>query len=752
MNHNYSHNYSKLLDDYSPSSGMSEVDGLSDSDWLDIASNRESDDNDSVISGDSSSENMGLTPVSRRSSISIGSSRDEDIDAWEGFVEELGDEEAQNAEPATAVLPSTAVMAESAMTASETTASAMHDPVEEQRVNEALDQSMISTLSASRSSTASAHGSIRDLRLSFPDPLTSSQNELNRSYENVPQSDTMLDIDVLVDETNDVDHSAVAIDPFGLYFEEDVGLITSIPAVAEKTLDEDKTPFEVVLYGSPSSIKWSFVSALVEKGGLVSGHALVEALPSADHHTRFLQLRPTIDDPSSDTYVIPVYDKTGDIVPSPHALVKRPSLAVVYLPLTMRTPVAADHTLYLPVLVPSSLIESSVSRDTAERDWDALSIPNDKVAHLNIDTEYPIFDGSNAEDIRDMRAHRLLQRLLSVAKKRSVKVMSDHISPAQAVTFFALMSLIVGFAMNTAFRKSTAPTPTVTTFAPVSTFWGIFGLEINHTSVPATTARVNTPIMTTHKEFSLSVFNPGSTSLSITSNSQLTKASPSATHAVVESHCKPPTWTDKVKSAKDIIVRPVIQLSAEAGPTTTVATQTIEASRLASKTTSMGLDVESLSQALDERMARLRNEYRVDELIESLDDLARAIRRQTLYRVGKAKEIRDQVQYRHERARGKAKEIKKKGEEIIYLAGTELVEKTNMAKKTARDITTYLAKMESWRTYQKAHADWVSLLKKRGHEGSNIRHRKENVKDKKSMKSSGHCGLFSCSLTDFYLA
>ncbi|KAG6873945.1 hypothetical protein C0995_008984 [Termitomyces sp. Mi166 len=743
---------------------MSEVDSLSDSDWLDIASNRESDDNDSVISGDSCSEDLGLTPVSRRSSISIGSSRDGDIDAWEGFVEGAGDEEPQSIEPATAMLPLTAVMVVSAMmTASEATMGAIHDPVEEQRVNEALDQSMISTLSASRSSTASAHGSIRDLRLSFPDPLTSSQNELNRSYEDVPQSKATLDTDVPADETNDIDHSAVAIDPFGLYFEEDACPIISAPAVTEQALDEDKALFEVVLYGSPSSIKWSFVSALMEKAGLVSGHTLVELVPSVDQLTRFLQLRPKVDDPFlNDTHVIPVYDRTENVkdVSSSRVLVKRPSLAIVYLPSTLRMPIAPDHTLYLPVFVPSPLMGSNVSKDMAKRDWDALSIPNNKVVHVNMDTEYPIFNSSNVQDIQDVRAHRLLQRLLSVAKKRPVKVLSDHISPAQAVTLFALMSLIVGFAMNTALRKSTTPTPTTTTTsAPVSTFWGIFGPDVNHTSVPATTARASTPMMATHKELSLSIFNPGTTSLSITSNSQLTKASSPVTPAVVASHYKPSSWTDKVKSAKDLIVRPVTQLSAEAGPSTTVATQTIATSRSASKTAPMGLNVESLSQTLDERVARIRNEYRVDELIESLDDLARAIRRQTLHRVdkgkGKAKEIKDQVQYRHERARGRAKELKKKGEEIIYLAGTEFVERTNMAKKRARDITTHLANTEPWRTYQKARADWVTLLKEKGREGSNKRLEKKGSskgKCKKTMKSSSPCSLFARSLADFYLA
>lgn len=308
------HSLSQRLDDYPPSSGISEVDSLSDSDWLDIASNRESDDNDSVISGDSYSEDMGLTPLSRRSSISISSSRDGDIDAWEGFVEGPGEEGAQSPEPATVIPPLTAVTVESSMAVPKAAVGVAHDPVEEQRVNEALDQSMISTLSASRSSTASAHTSIRDLRLSFPDPLSSSQIELNRFCEDVEVSDATLDTDISTNEANDVDHSAVVIDPFGLYFEEGRTPITSTSTAIEQSFNEDKTLFEVVLYGSPSSIKWSFVSTLVEKAGLVSGHTLVEVASSTDQFTRFLKLQSKGEDALlSDTHVIPVHDRTGYI-------------------------------------------------------------------------------------------------------------------------------------------------------------------------------------------------------------------------------------------------------------------------------------------------------------------------------------------------------------------------------------------------------------------------------------------------------
>ncbi|KAG6813915.1 hypothetical protein H0H92_005764 [Tricholoma furcatifolium] len=784
MNHS-----SHLLDvpDYPPSSGVSEVDSLSDSDWLDLSSNRESDDNDSVMSGDSDAEDAGVMRLSRRSSISIGSSRDGDVDAWEGFVEESGDEGAQGFVPAHAMPLLTAVsLDETALIASQTTVGATDDPSEDQRVKAALDQSMISTLSSSRSSTASAHASLRDLRLSFPDPLTSSQNELNRSYEKVTSSDITVNTKDPVDNIATIDNVPADVDPG--HCEEDPGLSSTTPAVTEQAFEENKDSFDVMLYGSSSSNKWSFISALLEKVALASDHILTE-VPRPLQPIRCFCIQHKSIDLLPVAHFISIYDRTGEnvnnILPR-RPLAKRPSLAIVYLPTVIQTPLPTNHTFYLPILKSSA---SDVEAIIATREWDQLSIPSDKVVRLGLDSESPIFNGDNVNAIQDEPARHLLrkllytstmQKLLSSSKKRSVKGSLEHLSPAHAVTLwvsftllslymiindlsrFALMSLIVGFAMNTAFRKSTPPTPTTTTSSPASTFWGISGPEVNHTSVLTSTLRANPPVLTTHKEQSLSIFDPGSTSLAITSNNKMSETKPLTTPVVsVPSLCIPSLWT-KVKSVKDVIVDSGTKSAPEAGPSTPVVSHSDVPIKSESKTTALSLVIESLTEVVDAHVERFRNEYRVNELIESLDELARAIRRQTLRSVdtgkGKAREIRDNVQYRHERARGKAKELRRKGEEIISLASTEFTERTNMAKKRAREITTNLAKSESWRTYQQVQANWMSLLEEKGREGSTDgraskkRHEGKCRSGKNLNAGGGPCRLFSRSLADFYLA
>lgn len=298
--------------DYPPSSGMSELDSLSDSDWLDIASNRGSDDNDSVISGDSDRDEIGFrVPLSRRSSMSIGSSREGDVEAWEGFVDDSGDEDAPKLESTN----SPAVTADlEATVGEEGLVGSAHDLVEEQRVKAALDQSLISTLSASRSSSASTHTS-RDLRLSFPDPLTSSRDELRRSYDDVsPSETTFTTTDIATDYATDGADVTMEVPPSS----EDPGTFTTTPEIPQDDVrlqprDVKKAEFEVALYGRSPSAKWSFVQEFVKRAIAMSGRTVIDISPCTTDIIRLLRLKRQIEDPSFSSELVPVYDWTDGI-------------------------------------------------------------------------------------------------------------------------------------------------------------------------------------------------------------------------------------------------------------------------------------------------------------------------------------------------------------------------------------------------------------------------------------------------------
>jgi hypothetical protein len=301
---------------------MSELDSLSDSDWLDISSSRESDDNDSIISADSDHK-VDFIPLSRRSSMSVGSSRESDVEAWEGFIDDSGDEGERNLQcevvPEAASIKAADIDVHAIDAVVAPAVPAHVEIAEEQRVKEALDQSLVSTLSASRSSVGSTHNSLRDLRLSFPDPLTSSRDELHRSYNNVSPSETH-SIASDVAEDNITDDAAGRDDvtaeiPVPLN-NQDLGLLATTPEVSHQGVwlspEDNKAEFEVVLYGSPSPVKWNLLEELVRKMVSVSGRTLHDASICLSSSTQYLHLQRKIDESLSISEFVAVHDRTAD--------------------------------------------------------------------------------------------------------------------------------------------------------------------------------------------------------------------------------------------------------------------------------------------------------------------------------------------------------------------------------------------------------------------------------------------------------
>ena len=236
-------------------SAVSEHESHSDSDWLDIAStDRDSDDNDSIYSTRETDHEDLSRSRSRRSSVSYGSSRDGDVDVWEGLI----DDSADGGMPNDVLAPNSHVPSPSQHPAIFDSIPAQETSPEELRVNEGLDQSMISTLSSSRSS--SLHGSTvqnssRDLRLSFPDPITSS---LATSYEEIqPTSDALsspTDSEVPSDARQTDDDELLS-----------ASQVFSTQPQATSAPSPPGPELKVFLYGFSTISKWSIVNTLLQK-------------------------------------------------------------------------------------------------------------------------------------------------------------------------------------------------------------------------------------------------------------------------------------------------------------------------------------------------------------------------------------------------------------------------------------------------------------------------------------------------------
>lgn len=274
-------------------------------------------------------------PHSRRSSISIASSMNSEVEAWEGFVSENGDQ-VPDAHPEAVIgmyhAPlHSALEAESIAVGvipdvNEHSAAAPEVDDEDRRVKDALDQSFIGTLSASRSSTTSSHfssthTSIHDLRLSFPDPLTSSHDELNASYQAVSSTDTS------APSTDDDAHELATASMISSSLSEDPGMTTTTPEVRhhgdQRLLDfTEKSQLEIVLYGASSDIKWHFIQELVQKAAANSGHILGNPLQSG---VEVQTIRLYKDSNAFQTpffSAVTVHDRTGDRLPPKFELVR----------------------------------------------------------------------------------------------------------------------------------------------------------------------------------------------------------------------------------------------------------------------------------------------------------------------------------------------------------------------------------------------------------------------------------------------
>ena len=282
-------------------------------------------------------------PHSRRSSISVASSMNGEVEAWEGFVSDNGDEVAPDAYPE-AVIGMYNVPLPSALEPEPINTGFIPDvnqlsaappevvDEEDRRVKDALDQSFIGTLSASRSSTtgghfASTHTSINDLRLSFPDPLTSSHNELNASYQAVCSAETSDSPSSDIDDTHELTHaSTISSSPT-----EDPGMTATTPEVRcheeqQRFIESDeKSQLEIVLYGTSSEIKWNFIQELVQKAAANAGRVLINPLHSGAESDQVQTIRLYKD---SDAFQAPffnavtVYDRTGDTLPPKYELVR----------------------------------------------------------------------------------------------------------------------------------------------------------------------------------------------------------------------------------------------------------------------------------------------------------------------------------------------------------------------------------------------------------------------------------------------
>ena len=255
---------------------------------------------------------------------------------------------------------------------------------------------------------------------------------------------------------------------------------------------------------------------------------------------------------------------------------------------------------------------------------------------------------------------------------------------------FALLSVVLGFTVNTARLWSQTVTD-----KPSTTSW-VCGIShtINYSSVTSPKATDPNELIVTSsmRDLALAILNPGS-SLSMQGSAGQVISEPAK---VVSDHSQI-NWFEKKIKSKDLIARPAPPAPAVQHKGESSVAQVASSSKDTKRTSSdVASDVvsaislripDSISPLFDFKNVMEAAEIDTAEIMAALDNLAAAISKQTSTILEKsldtAQVLRDGLKYRNARAKGKAKELRDVGEQLVLIAEAHIKSRAGRAKVKA---------------------------------------------------------------------
>jgi hypothetical protein len=693
--------------------GPSEIDSVSDSDWLDISA---SEDAGSIGIPESDRDEAGDRPLSRRSFSSHSSSRDDDVDIWEGLVESTDDEVLEE--------PTEFSLGPSPLARSSFTCADGHS-AEERRVEDALNQSMVSTLSTSRASSMSASGTTnhptnraRDLRLSFPDPLSSSKDELIRSPEEL-----LFPPPIIADAPPPSEFSDD---------EEPTNLPPSAPSYLFKL---PTVVFEIYLYGTPPERKWSIVECLMGKWGTVLDCAVSDRHPQGNRISTYW-LRPkgnlhrlslgravsVVDNTEAQSVVgaaLPC-SLTIDIQlhqSNTEPVLNKPSLAVVFLPTFL--PSLPPHTLFLPVIASTSHEYDAGGFDERERQvfeqqWSIFNIPKKQHLFPSAATILTTDEVVRMEALEVARAFEPLQPL----RRKILRGIKNQVVTTPAVTMYvlstndnsayltflysvAILSIVLGYIVSR-FSPLAVPAATlVETVDPTSAIKPTMNLS-EHLATSFVTQMSSAISVSSARDISVAIVSTPPSSVStiptgrrssffgaeeprlrneklrnvaVASGSQSLIVSQQPPSSISEIPIRSKAVTIFQKAVEHTMPRPTETTSTLATKSRAEAIYSLS-TRLAGPLSEM-FNVKALTGAL---------RADIKELLDALDELLQALSTQAASAVRVTEGLCEQLRRRNQRAQQKARELREKGERMVVSLGERARGHVAQARSQARAL------------------------------------------------------------------
>jgi len=653
------------------------LDSISDSDWLDISA---SEDAGSIDILESDRDEADERPSSRRSYSSRSSSRDGDVDIWEGLVETT-DDEALEDPPEFSLGPPQ---------------NQPHFPstdgnsAEERRVEDALNQSMVSTLSTSRASSMSASGTAnhppnrpRDLRLSFPDPLSGSKDDLLRSHEELCSSPTTVDAPQLSELSDDEELPNTPVST--------PSLLLKLPIVE----------FEIYLYGTPPERKWSIVESLLEKWGASSNYIVSKRhAQSNSTSTYWLHPKGNLHRLSLGS-AVPVIDNTeAQSVSNPEPVLDKQSLAIVFLPTYL--PSLPSHTLFLPVIASASRELAADGLDEHERQvyeqqWSIFKVP--KKQHL-----FPRAATILAEiDINRMEVSEVVQAFepFQPLRRKILRGIKNQVATTPALTIVAILSIVLGYVVSRFMPLPVATAP----FAEKADSTSVIKPAVNfseHLATSFVTPMSSALSVSSIRDVSVVI---ASTSTSSLSTVPASRRGPLMGTEELRVHNDKPMNTPVASSSKSLIIsQQSPSLKSEAPirskalavfhqaieQTSSVPTETASSVTTRSRTEAMYSLSTRLASSLSEmfNVKVLAGVLRADmkELLDALDELLHALSAQVASAVHVTEGLREQLRRRNQHAQQKARALREKGERIVSSLGERARDHVARARSQARAL------------------------------------------------------------------
>ncbi|KAH9959616.1 hypothetical protein BC827DRAFT_1212614 [Russula dissimulans] len=637
-------------------SSLSELDSISDSDWLDISA---SEDAGSIGIPESDRDEGDERPLSRRSYSSRSSSRDGDVDIWEGLVEST-DDEALEDPPEFSLDPPPS---------QPHYASIDGNYAEERRVEDALNQSMVSTLSTSRASSMSASGTAnhppnrpRDLRLSFPDPLSGSNDDLLRPSEELCSSPTTVDAPQLSELSDDEELSNTPMSS--------PSFLLKLPTVE----------FEIYLYGTPPERKWSIVESLLEKWGASSNYIVSKRHPQSNStSTYWLHPKGNLHRLSLGS-AVPVIDNTEtQSVSNAEPVLDKQSLAIVFLPTYL--PSLPSHTLFLPVIA-SAFHELAADgldeheRQVYEQQWSIFKVPKNK--HL-----FPRAATVLAEiDVNCMKTSEVAQAFepLQPLRRKILRGIKNQVAATPALTIVAILSIVLGYVVSrfmplpvvtSPFVEKADSTPVIKPAVNLSEHLATSFVAPMSSAISVSSVRDISVVIASTSPSSLSTVPAsrrgslmGTEELRVHNDKAMNSPAASSSKSLIISQQSPSLISEvPIRSKALAVFHQAIE------QTSSVPTETASSVTTRSRTEAMYSLSTRLASSLSEmfNVKVLAGVLRADmkELLDALDELLGALSAQVASAVHVTEGLRDQLRRRNQHAQQKARALREKGERIM---------------------------------------------------------------------------------------